>query len=169
MAVATRIKFCGITRPEDAIAAADAGAWAIGFILWPGSPRYVDPAEAAAIARVVRRKVRVAGVFVDQPLDEVVQITQQVGLDLVQLQLALAQGATLAQLGLTPATVPAPRGHAIQWRINAETLDAEGQARPAHGSLQRFDLPAGPGVRVDTHGRAGATPSPSSASPAADP
>ena len=88
-------------------------------------------------------------------------ITEAVtGLDLVQLQLGVAQGRTLADLGLAP-DVPVPvRGHAIQWRINAETLTADGQARPASGSLQRFDLPSGPGVRVDTHGRAGLAPSP---------
>ncbi|MDO9353149.1 MAG: phosphoribosylanthranilate isomerase, partial [Solirubrobacteraceae bacterium] len=81
----TRIKFCGITRLEDAIAAADAGAWAIGFILWPGSARAIDPAEAAMIARQLRRRVRIAGVFVDQGMDEVVRLSEQVGLDLVQL------------------------------------------------------------------------------------
>ena len=88
-------------------------------------------------------------------------ITEAVtGLDLVQLQLGVAQGRTLDQLGL-PAGAPVPvRGHAIQWRINAETLTPDGQARPASGTLQRFDLPSGPGVRVDTHGRAGLTPSP---------
>ncbi len=88
-------------------------------------------------------------------------ITEAVtGLDLVQLQLGVAQGRTLADLGLAPGTPVPMRGHAIQWRINAETLTADGQARPASGSLQRFDLPSGPGVRVDTHGRAGLAPSP---------
>ncbi|MDQ8045058.1 MAG: hypothetical protein REI11_10660, partial [Patulibacter sp.] len=81
----TRIKFCGITRLEDAIAAADAGAWAIGFILWPGSARAIAPEEAALIARQLRRRVRIAGVFVDQGMDEVVRLTEQIGLDLVQL------------------------------------------------------------------------------------
>ena len=88
-------------------------------------------------------------------------ITEAVtGLDLVQLQLGVAQGRTLAALGLREDTPVPVRGHAIQWRINAETLTADGQARPSSGSLQRFDLPSGPGVRVDTHGRAGLAPSP---------
>ncbi|WP_407692528.1 acetyl-CoA carboxylase family protein [Ramlibacter aquaticus] len=82
------------------------------------------------------------------------------GLDLVQLQLAVAQGQTLAGLGLAAHALPAPRGFAIQWRVNAETLDAQGHARPAQGRLDRFDLPAGPGIRIDTHGVAGAQPSP---------
>ena len=78
------------------------------------------------------------------------------GLDLVQLQLGVAAGKRLAELGLDPAAPPAPRGFAIQWRINAETLDAEGQARPSSGRLSRCDWPSGPGVRVDTHAVQGA-------------
>jgi acetyl/propionyl-CoA carboxylase alpha subunit/acetyl-CoA carboxylase carboxyltransferase component len=86
-------------------------------------------------------------------------ITEAVtGLDLVQLQIAVGAGSSLAALGLE--TPPAPQGFAIQWRINAETLDAQGHARPAQGRLDRFELPAGPGIRVDTHGFTGAEPSP---------
>lgn len=82
------------------------------------------------------------------------------GLDLVQAQLRVAAGARLADLGLNPHLPPQPQGHAIQWRINAETLDANGNARPGSGVLQQFALPGGPGVRVDTHGEAGRAPSP---------
>lgn len=82
------------------------------------------------------------------------------GLDLVQLQIAVAAGGSLRELGLDPGSPPTPRGHAIQWRINAETLDAHGQARPTGGTLRTFDLPSGPGIRVDTHGYGGFTPSP---------
>ena len=88
-------------------------------------------------------------------------VTEEVtGLDLVQLQLAVAAGSTLRDLGLNPETPPASTGFAIQWRINAETLQADGQARPSAGTLERFDFPSGPGIRVDTHGYPGATPSP---------
>ena len=82
------------------------------------------------------------------------------GLDLVQLQIAIANGQTLADLALEADRSAPQRGFAIQWRINAETLDADGQARPSGGTLARFDLPAGPGVRVDSHGHAGLAPSP---------
>ncbi len=82
------------------------------------------------------------------------------GLDLVQLQLGIAAGRSLAELGVEADRRVPPSGFAIQWRINAETLDAQGQARPSSGTLTRFDLPAGPGVRVDTHGHAGLAPSP---------
>lgn len=88
-------------------------------------------------------------------------VTEEVtGLDLVQLQIGVLSGQSLAQLGIEPGATAQQRGFAIQWRINAETLDAQGNARPASGTLARFDLPAGPGVRVDTHGYAGLAPSP---------
>lgn len=75
-------------------------------------------------------------------------VTEMVtGLDLVLLQLRLAEGATLAALGL--ATPPVPRGVALQLRINAETLGADGAIRPAGGTLTRFRPPSGPGLRCD--------------------
>ncbi|MGJ7567906.1 carboxyl transferase domain-containing protein [Variovorax sp. GB1R11] len=82
------------------------------------------------------------------------------GLDLVQLQIAVAGGQSLGELGVEADRTAPQRGFALQWRINAETLDAQGNARPSSGTLTRFDLPSGPGVRVDTHGYAGLAPSP---------
>jgi biotin carboxyl carrier protein len=88
-------------------------------------------------------------------------ITEAVtGVDLVQAQLRIAQGATLAQLGLTQAQVPPPQGFAIQLRVNAEQLQPDGSARPAVGTLSAYEPPAGPGVRVDGCGFAGAVISP---------
>ncbi|CAN5916262.1 pyruvate carboxylase [soil metagenome] len=88
-------------------------------------------------------------------------VTEEVtGVDLVQAQIEIAAGATLASLGLDPAAPPKPRGFAVQWRINAETLDAQGQAKPSSGRITRLELPSGPGVRVDSHAEAGASPSP---------
>ncbi|TXL65334.1 carboxyl transferase domain-containing protein [Zeimonas arvi] len=88
-------------------------------------------------------------------------ITEAVtGVDLVAVQLGIAAGRSLREVGLDPMRPPRPEGFAIQFRINAETLDAQGLARPAAGRLDRFDLPSGPGVRVDTHGRPGYAPSP---------
>ncbi len=69
------------------------------------------------------------------------------GLDLVQMQLHLADGATLAALGLAQA--PPSRGYAVQLRINAETLMPDGAVRPASGTINRLVLPGGPGIRVD--------------------
>jgi phosphoribosylanthranilate isomerase len=82
---APRIKFCGITRTEDAELAVSLDAWAIGLNLWPGSKRAVDQATAEAIARPLRRKLEIAGVFVNQPLDEIAALADVVGLSIVQL------------------------------------------------------------------------------------
>jgi phosphoribosylanthranilate isomerase len=81
----TRVKICGITRLEDAELAASLGAWALGFILWPGSRRAVDEAVAAGIARRVRRQVELVGVFVNPTLDEVSRAVDAIGLTHVQL------------------------------------------------------------------------------------
>jgi phosphoribosylanthranilate isomerase len=79
-----RIKFCGLTDPGDAELAAEAGAWAIGMIFWKGSPRRCMLSAAAEIAAAVRRRVALAGVFVNAPLDEVTRVADAVGLDLLQ-------------------------------------------------------------------------------------
>jgi phosphoribosylanthranilate isomerase len=82
---APRIKLCGITTLDDAQMAVDAGAWAVGCILWPQSPRRCDPDEAARIAADVRRRAHVCGVFVNQHLDEVAGLVDAIGLTMVQL------------------------------------------------------------------------------------
>jgi phosphoribosylanthranilate isomerase len=81
----TRLKVCGITRADDAELAVEVGAWAIGFILWPGSKRYVEPAMAAGIARSVRRRADLVGVFVNPTLDEVAHAADLMGLTHLQL------------------------------------------------------------------------------------
>jgi len=82
---ATKIKFCGIARLEDAEHAAELGAWAIGMIFWPYSPRRCSMDEAAAISAALKRRTELAGVFVDAPLDEVAATAQALELTLVQL------------------------------------------------------------------------------------
>ena len=83
-------------------------------------------------------------------------VTEQVfGVDLVQAQIQIAAGATLTSLGLDQATLPRPRGHAIQLRVNMETMDETGATHPSAGTLQAFQPPSGPGIRVDTFGYPG--------------
>ncbi len=80
-------------------------------------------------------------------------VTEEVwGVDLVKTQLQLAGGMALAKTGIAGAK---PRGHAIQLRINMETMTADGSAKPGGGTLTVFEPPSGPGVRVDTYGYAG--------------
>ncbi len=83
-------------------------------------------------------------------------VTEEVtGIDLVRTQLEIAAGRRLADLGLGPDSVPAPRGFAIQLRVNMERLKANGLALPRSGTLTGFAPPQGPGIRVDTFGYVG--------------
>ena len=87
-------------------------------------------------------------------------VTEEVyGVDLVTIQLELAGGRSLADLGLLQVDVSVPRGVAIQARINMETMQADGTTRPSGGTLSAFVPACGPGIRVDTFGYAGYTPS----------
>jgi phosphoribosylanthranilate isomerase len=81
----TRVKVCGITRPEDAELAVELGAWALGFILWPHSPRAADPAVAAGISAALRRRVERVGVFVNPTLGEVAHAADELQLSHLQL------------------------------------------------------------------------------------
>lgn len=81
----TRIKICGILTPEAARAAAEAGADAVGFVFWPGSRRYIPPAQAAAIAQELPPFLVRVGVFVNEPPEVVEEVAERVGLDAVQL------------------------------------------------------------------------------------
>ena len=83
-------------------------------------------------------------------------VTEEVtGVDIVQAQIRLAQGATLAELGLDDPAIARPRGYAIQARVNMETLGEDGSVRPAGGELAVYEAPNGPGVRTDGFGYAG--------------
>ncbi len=80
-----RVKFCGITRLEDAREAARLGAWAVGLIHHDPSPRRVDGTVAAQIGAELRRQLEVVGVFVNAPLDEVVKAAEDESLTMLQL------------------------------------------------------------------------------------
>ena len=81
----TRVKVCGITRHEDAELAVELGAWALGFILWPQSPRAADLGAAAGIAASLRRRVELVGVFVNPALEDVAHAAEELHLSHVQL------------------------------------------------------------------------------------
>ena len=83
-------------------------------------------------------------------------VTEEItGLDLVRIQLEIANGKTLKELHLTQGEVPLVRGVAIQTRINMETMTADGGVKPTGGTLSSYDPPSGGGVRVDGFGYAG--------------
>ncbi len=80
----TRVKVCGITRLEDALAAADAGADAIGFVFDERSPRFIEPRKAREIALALPPFLAVVGLFVDAPEDCISRILTTVPLSLLQ-------------------------------------------------------------------------------------
>jgi len=147
------VKICGITRREDAEAAVAAGANALGFIFWPGSPRAVDPYRARAIAESLPPFVTTVGVFVNQPLDYVSGVASLVRLGAVQLHgdetpayaaavrrpvvkaIGVDEGFTLETLEAWPRSVivlldvhdPARRGgtgRTIDWSLAAGAASA---------------------------------------------
>jgi phosphoribosylanthranilate isomerase len=81
----TKVKICGITSLADAELAVGLGAWAIGMIFYEGSPRRCSLEEAQRITAALQRKVELCGVFVNDPLERVVQRSEDLGLTMVQL------------------------------------------------------------------------------------
>lgn len=80
----TRVKICGITRPEDGVAAAAAGADAIGLVFYPRSSRFVTPEQAQAVVRALPPFVTCVGLFVNEEAGMVRIMADAVGLDLLQ-------------------------------------------------------------------------------------
>ncbi len=80
-----KVKICGITNPEDALMAVEAGADALGFVFFPGSPRYISPEQAEVIIRCLPPFVQTVGLFINEEPATVNRIADQCGLDLVQL------------------------------------------------------------------------------------
>lgn len=79
------VKVCGVTRLQDAQLAVELGAWAVGMVFYEPSPRACSMDEALRIVSALRRKVELCGVFVNAPLDEVVQVCDELGLTMLQL------------------------------------------------------------------------------------
>ncbi|WP_019622287.1 phosphoribosylanthranilate isomerase [Amphritea japonica] len=80
----TRVKICGITRLEDALAAIDAGADALGFVFYPPSPRSVEATVAEAIIKQLPPFVTTVALFVNESPDQVRAVLDQTGIDLLQ-------------------------------------------------------------------------------------
>jgi phosphoribosylanthranilate isomerase len=81
----TQVKICGITNKEDAIAAAQCGAAALGFIFYPPSPRYIKPADAKKIISALPDDLIKVGVFVNEKQKEIKRVMDDCALDMIQL------------------------------------------------------------------------------------
>jgi phosphoribosylanthranilate isomerase len=138
-----KVKICGLTRPRQAEACVEAGAWAVGVILAPESPRYLDVARAAEVLADVPDHVARVGVFIDAGLAELERATDRIGLTHVQLHGAVDVAGARRATGLPvilgmPFTGP----------------DAIGRAGAGAADLVLFDaavpgLHGGTGVRLD--------------------
>jgi len=80
-----KTKICGITNLKDAECAIKYGAWAIGFNFYPKSPRFIDPFKALKIIQALSKPILKVGIFVDHPLNDILQIQENLGLDLAQI------------------------------------------------------------------------------------
>lgn len=88
------VKICGITNREDALAAAEAGASALGFNFYPKSPRYISPAEAHKIVELLPATIWKVGVFVNEPPETASHIAAIAGLDILQVHRNAGQFST---------------------------------------------------------------------------
>ena len=142
-----RVKICGVTDVEDARLATELGAWAIGLIFYPLSPRRCEIDAAVAIGRALRRRAEVCGVFVNAPLDDVSTTADAVGLTMVQLhgeegpsfcdEVARRTGARVmkAVRVRSPADIQAVQ---VFRRVGFHLLDAHADGVPG-GTGQTFD------------------------------
>jgi phosphoribosylanthranilate isomerase len=119
---APRVKICGVTRLEDAEHAVEAGAWALGMVFWPGSPRVADLGTAQVIGAAMRRRVQLVGVFVNATPEEVVATADSVGLTYVQLH--GDEGPSFAELVARRAGVKVIKAARVRARADVQALDA---------------------------------------------
>ena len=123
----TRIKICGITRPEDAITAANAGADAIGLVFYPKSPRAVTIQQAQSICAVLPPFITVVALFVDAEHFEIEDILAAVPVDLLQFH--GSETPTQCNAYATPYI------KAIRMRDDADLAEAVTQYDSARGLL----------------------------------
>lgn len=141
-----RVKFCGITRLEDALEAARLGAWAIGLNHWPGGPRYLEPDAAVEISAALKRQLEIVGVFVNPALDEVVRAAQDESLTMVQLH--GDEGSAFCREAARRTGCKVIK--AIRVRSNADVRAAEAFRTDFHLlDAHRPDKPGGTGESFD--------------------
>jgi phosphoribosylanthranilate isomerase len=129
----TRVKICGTTNLDDALAALDAGADALGFILWPSSTRFVTPERVAEIVRALPPFAFTVGVFVDQTPEEMMAIRRRTGLSALQLH-GDEDPAILAALDgpvLKAFRAPPPPSELARWNVSG--FLADGAPQGAYG------------------------------------
>jgi len=138
------VKVCGITSPADGVAAAEAGADAIGMVFWPQSPRALTVEQARAIGQALPPFVLRVGVFVDAGRDEMARVADAAGLDLLQLH-----GAESPE---TFASLPRRALKAVrvgEGFVPEDALRYEGRAAGLLLDARGADAPGGTGRAFD--------------------
>jgi phosphoribosylanthranilate isomerase len=135
------VKICGITTREDAVAAADAGASALGLNFYRKSPRFITPEEARAVAAGL--PVLKVGVFVDEPPEAVAAIAEQAELDIVQLHGSELPGRYRGRVWKAVRVTPSWSAASIGAGAEAWLLDG-----PAPGTGASFDWSRAQGVEA---------------------
>jgi phosphoribosylanthranilate isomerase len=141
--VPTQVKICGITRLDDAELAVELGAWAVGMVFYEPSPRRCSLAEAQLITASLRRQVELCGVFVNAAMEEIVEVSEQLGLTLLQLhgdegpsfcgEAARRTGARVVKA--LQVSGPGDIRDAARFHTDFHLLDAR-SARPGRESLR---------------------------------
>ncbi len=148
---AVQVKICGLTCAEDALAAAELGADALGFNLIPSSRRYCAPARIREILRLLPASVAAIGVLRDSPLDEARRALDEAGLQLAQLHGGESQGYVEA-LGMpvikaisigSAADLTRALGHARGGAVRGLLLDAPSAEGGGAGRVFDWSLAAG--------------------------
>ncbi len=140
---ATRIKICGVTLPDDAARVAAAGVDFIGLNFWPKSKRYLALERAPLIAGIARSNgtAKIVGVFVDADASEILEVTQAVELDAIQLHgdeypedlAAIGKATKLPIWKAIPTGAPKDVENLDQWRSEMILLDTPSAGRGGAG------------------------------------
>lgn len=139
----TKIKICGVTLPDDAARVAASGVDYIGLNFWPKSKRYLALERAPLIAGIARSSgsAQLVGVFVDADLDDIIEVTQAIKLDAIQLhgdeypeELAKIAAATLVPVWKAiPTGASKDIANLDQWRADVIVLDTPTAGRGGGG------------------------------------
>jgi len=136
------VKICGLTNREDALAAVEYGARALGFVFYPRSPRRADPDTLAKWIGEIPPDVWKAGVFVDESPENIEQISRHLNLDIAQLHGAETPGQYPAGLRIWKAIrVTGPELAIPENSAEALLLDGPGSGRPFDWTLCGQALP----------------------------
>lgn len=138
----TRIKICGLTRADDLRAAVELGADALGFVFYPSSPRYVTPAQAAALCAALPAFVSAVALFVNPAVEQVEEVVRAMPVALLQFH----GDETAAQCAAIAGRVARPFVRAFRVKPDtgaADLLECE--------SAYRAASPWFSGLLLDTH------------------